>query len=453
MSMDDSEAAGRLGGYADMILGIDDTVNPVGVECWMRLQYGTLDHLPRETFAAEAAMAKVGEELQPGSLREIAGTYGSAERYDIAQGIIDARAKARDEAAAGDPLVADFIAGGGRPAASFSSLDIGWDPRAHDFPVSVLMSAAESGAQLSVVYDDGRGPDRRQRVVTGTAQEVAERLGQQGYAVELQPPGRGPASFSLPPGEDGEAAGDRLAARDRLAAERERLNAEHAASVPAIDAEIAALGGFAAAPGKRDGGTPPDRGGRMSRGRPAGDIIEREAREAGEEVEPEEVDSAARARPWRPPGFLAGMLSWRWRLTGIRPPSVSSRSRTARRPGREWWPAAGRHRAPRRSPSANTLPRWPIPWALERGRGRAMRSREPVRGRSRSGRSRKPRCRPAPRRTSRFACGSARSGSAKTSRRRSTGSSYAGTPTGIMCPRKWRPRKWRPNSPNGRLPT
>ena len=31
MSMDDSEAAGRLGGYADMILGIDDTVNPVGV--------------------------------------------------------------------------------------------------------------------------------------------------------------------------------------------------------------------------------------------------------------------------------------------------------------------------------------------------------------------------------------------------------------------------------------
>ena len=117
MSMDDSEAAGRLGGYADMILGIDDTVNPVGVECWMRLQYGTLDHLPRETFAAEAAMAKVGEELQPGSLREIAGTYGRAERYDIAQGIIDARAKARDEAAAGDPLVADFIAGGGRPAA------------------------------------------------------------------------------------------------------------------------------------------------------------------------------------------------------------------------------------------------------------------------------------------------------------------------------------------------
>ena len=206
MSMDDSEAAGRLGGYADMILGIDDTVNPVGVECWMRLQYGTLDHLPRETFAAEAAMAKVGEELQPGSLREIAGTYGSAERYDIAQGIIDARAKARDEAAAGDPLVADFIAGGGRPSASFSSLDIGWDPRAHDFPVSVLMSAEESGAQLSVVYDDGRGPDRRQRVVTGTAQEVAERLGQQGYAVELQPPGRGPASFSLPPGEEGEAA-------------------------------------------------------------------------------------------------------------------------------------------------------------------------------------------------------------------------------------------------------
>ena len=250
MSMDDSEAAGRLGGYADMILGIDDTVNPVGVECWMRLQYGTLDHLPRETFAAEAAMAKVGEELQPGSLREIAGTYDSAERYDIAQGIIDARAKARDEAAAGDPLVADFIAGGGRPAASFSSLDIGWDPGAQDFPVSVLMSAEESGAQLSVVYDDGRGPDRRQRVVTGTAREVAERLGQQGYAVELQPPGRGPASFSLPPGEDGEAM-------------------------------------KAAAEPRADGGTPPDRGGRMSRGRPAGDIIEREAREAGEEVDRE----------------------------------------------------------------------------------------------------------------------------------------------------------------------
>ena len=152
MSMDDSEATGRLGGYADMILGIDDTVNPVGAECWMRLQYGTLDHLPRETFAAEAAMAKVGEELQPGSLREIAGTYGSAERYDIAQGIIDARAKARDEAAAGK--------------------------------------------------------------------------------------------------RDGEAM-------------------------------------KAAAEPRADGGTPPDRGGRMSRGRPAGDIIEREAREAGEEVDRE----------------------------------------------------------------------------------------------------------------------------------------------------------------------
>ena len=32
-------------------------LNPAGVEASMRLHYGTLNHLPRETFVAEAKLA------------------------------------------------------------------------------------------------------------------------------------------------------------------------------------------------------------------------------------------------------------------------------------------------------------------------------------------------------------------------------------------------------------
>ena len=171
-------------------------------------------------------------------------------------------------------------------------------------------------------YETVRIPDRdRGEVLAAGKPENVELAAAAGKRDGGTPPDRGGRMSR------GRPAGDRLGARDRLAAERERLNAEHAASVAAIDAEIAALGGFgqdaaadeklpaadgvlaagkpenvelAAAPGKRDseamkaaaepradGGTPPDRGGRMSRGRPAGDIIEREAREAGEEVDRE----------------------------------------------------------------------------------------------------------------------------------------------------------------------
>ena len=44
----------------------------------MRLHYGTLNHLPRETFAAEAKLAADLEAQSPGILRKIAESMGMA---------------------------------------------------------------------------------------------------------------------------------------------------------------------------------------------------------------------------------------------------------------------------------------------------------------------------------------------------------------------------------------
>lgn len=62
--------------YQQMIHDMDPSVNPAGVEAAMRLQYGTLDHLDRQTFAEEIELAKACEAEQPGFLAGVANSYG-----------------------------------------------------------------------------------------------------------------------------------------------------------------------------------------------------------------------------------------------------------------------------------------------------------------------------------------------------------------------------------------
>ena len=68
--------------YQRLINEDDPTINPAGVEASMRLQYGVLDHLPRETFHAETEVARQCETESPGYLRGVAVSYGLGEDYD-----------------------------------------------------------------------------------------------------------------------------------------------------------------------------------------------------------------------------------------------------------------------------------------------------------------------------------------------------------------------------------
>jgi hypothetical protein len=56
-------------------------LNPAGIEASMRLHYGTLNHLPRETFATEAKLATNLEGQSPGILRKIAESMGMADDF------------------------------------------------------------------------------------------------------------------------------------------------------------------------------------------------------------------------------------------------------------------------------------------------------------------------------------------------------------------------------------
>ncbi len=58
------------------------TLNPIGVEASMRLQYSTLDHLPIEVFRQEAALARAAEVEQPGYLRAVADAFGMLGAFD-----------------------------------------------------------------------------------------------------------------------------------------------------------------------------------------------------------------------------------------------------------------------------------------------------------------------------------------------------------------------------------
>ena len=62
--------------YQKLLHELAPEVNPAGAEAMMRLHHHTLNHLPREVFAAEAKLAADLEREAPGSLREIAQDMG-----------------------------------------------------------------------------------------------------------------------------------------------------------------------------------------------------------------------------------------------------------------------------------------------------------------------------------------------------------------------------------------
>ncbi len=80
--------------YQTLLHELAPDLNPAGVEATMRLQYNTLDHLPRETFAEEAKLAAEMERQSPGTLRRIAESMGMAD--DFAKWEATARPAARD---------------------------------------------------------------------------------------------------------------------------------------------------------------------------------------------------------------------------------------------------------------------------------------------------------------------------------------------------------------------
>lgn len=63
-----SEEAARKG-----LIGV---VDPRHVEAWMRLEWGTLDHLPREKFAEYVDVAIDCEKAEPGVGESLAKTFG-----------------------------------------------------------------------------------------------------------------------------------------------------------------------------------------------------------------------------------------------------------------------------------------------------------------------------------------------------------------------------------------
>ncbi len=68
--------------YQNLIAEIaPDGPNPAGVEASMRLQYGTLDHLSRETFEKEIQMAADCEADEPGFLQETAKGFGLSDDF------------------------------------------------------------------------------------------------------------------------------------------------------------------------------------------------------------------------------------------------------------------------------------------------------------------------------------------------------------------------------------
>ena len=68
--------------YQRLLHELAPELNPAGVEAAMRLEYSTLDHLPRKTFAEEAKRAAAFERHAPGYLRQIADSMGMANEFD-----------------------------------------------------------------------------------------------------------------------------------------------------------------------------------------------------------------------------------------------------------------------------------------------------------------------------------------------------------------------------------
>ena len=67
--------------YQTLLRELAPDLNPAGVEASMRLHYGVLNHLPRDTFVAEALLAADLESGSPGILRKIAESMGMADEF------------------------------------------------------------------------------------------------------------------------------------------------------------------------------------------------------------------------------------------------------------------------------------------------------------------------------------------------------------------------------------
>ena len=67
--------------YQKLLRELAPDLNPAGVEASMRLHYGVLNHLPRDTFVAEALLAADLESGSPGILQKIADSLGMAEDF------------------------------------------------------------------------------------------------------------------------------------------------------------------------------------------------------------------------------------------------------------------------------------------------------------------------------------------------------------------------------------
>ena len=67
--------------YRTLLHELAPDLNPAGVEASMRLHYGTLNHLPPETFAEEAKLAAEMERQSPGTLRRIADSMGLGDDF------------------------------------------------------------------------------------------------------------------------------------------------------------------------------------------------------------------------------------------------------------------------------------------------------------------------------------------------------------------------------------
>ncbi len=67
--------------YQTLLRELAPDLNPAGVGASMRLHYGTLNHLPHETFVAEAKLAADLEGQSPGILRKITESLGMADDF------------------------------------------------------------------------------------------------------------------------------------------------------------------------------------------------------------------------------------------------------------------------------------------------------------------------------------------------------------------------------------
>ena len=74
--------------YEETIRKLDPTINAVDVEASMRLRYGTLDHLPTETFREEIEIAQACEKVEPGFLRSVADSYGDLADFERAEKLV-----------------------------------------------------------------------------------------------------------------------------------------------------------------------------------------------------------------------------------------------------------------------------------------------------------------------------------------------------------------------------